>query len=394
MLERILMPRLDQGMEEGTVIEWLVEVGTEVTEGQPLVEIETEKVSTEIESTVSGAVLRVDHGAGEQVAVGTVIGWLGDGTEEPPALDGGGVAGGEPQPVAGAPEPGTAAPSAADPSTAGTSAPASAPQAAAPAVLGVVAPAPVEPLPVDRSAWQRPHVSSPRQREGSAGAGQAVARSDVGVRPLDRQRQAVVATVNRSWQAPQFRLEADVDATRIVGLLDAWRSLGREPRLTLTDLILAAIAVGVEAEPSVNAWFEQDYISWFGPVDVTLLAQVEDRLLMPVVADVGRRDLAGVAGERARVVGLAREGRLGAAELRTGSISLSNLSSSRVDRFTALLIPPQVAVIAVGRIRPVAGIPTVTLTVTFDHRAVDGVAGSRFLGAVATALEEPLLLTT
>lgn len=394
MLERILLPRLDQGMEEGTVIEWLVEVGAEVTEGQPLVEIETEKVSTEIESTVAATVLRIDHGDGEQVAVGTVIGWLGDGTEEPPAVEGRSAAGEEPRAVEDAPAPSTVSPNNASPSTPGPTAPATAPQAAAYVSRGTMAPETVEPLPVDRSAWQRPHVASPRQRAESAGVGRAAARPDVDVRPLNRQRQAVVATVNRSWQAPQFQLEADVDATRIVGLLDAWRSIGREPRLTLTDLILTAMARGVEAERSVNAWFEQDHISRFEPVDVTLLAQVADRLLMPVIADVGRRDLAGVAGERARVVGLAREGRLGAAELRTGSIALSNLSSTRVDRFTALLIPPQVAVVAVGRIRPVAGAPTVTLTVTFDHRAVDGIAGSRFLGVVANALEEPLMLTT
>lgn len=115
---------------------------------------------------------------------------------------------------------------------------------------------------------------------------------------------------------------------------------------------------------------------------------------MPVITDVGARDLAGIATERSRVVGLARDGRLGAADLRTGSIALSNLSATRVDRFSALLIPPQVAIVAVGRVRPVAGVPTLTLTLTLDHRAIDGVAGSRFLGSAVAALEEPLLLTT
>lgn len=211
---------------------------------------------------------------------------------------------------------------------------------------------------------------------------------------LDRQRQAVIATVTRSWQAPQFQLGADVDATRAVGLLETWRSVGREPRLTLTDLVLAAMAAGVATEPSINAWFEEDRIRRFDTVDVTVLAQIEDRLLMPVITDVGARDLAGIATERSRVVGLARDGRLGAADLRTGSIALSNLSATRVDRFSALLIPPQVAIVAVGRVRPVAGVPTLTLTLTLDHRAIDGVAGSRFLGSAVAALEEPLLLTT
>ncbi len=387
MLERILLPRLDQGMEEGTVIEWLVEVESSVAVGQPLVEIETEKVSTDIESPVAGTLLRIDHVAGEIVAVGTIIGWIGDGTEAPPDKDGGPAAAAPA--VAGA----SAAPSAPAAAPTAPSTAAAAPPAVA-VTTGLAVPAPIEPLPLDRSTWQRPHVASPRQRAAAVGTAPADSRSEVEELMLDRQRQAVVSTVTRSWQAPQFQLDSDVDATRIVGLLDSWRSLGREPKLTLTDLILAAIAVGVDAEPSVNAWFEQDRIRRFGSVDVTLLAQIENRLLMPVIGDVAARNLAGIATERARVVGLAREGRLAASDVRTGSIALSNLSSTRVDRFAALLIPPQVAIVAVGRIRPFAGVPTVTLTVTLDHRAIDGVAGAKFLGAVATALEEPLLLTT
>lgn len=357
MLEEVIIPRLDQGMEEGIVTSWLVEPGATVNAGDPLVEIETDKVNTELEAPVGGTVLRIDVPEGTQVPVGTVLAWVGDGSQQPPDTT--------PPP----PQP--------------------SPSDEAPAQLNEDR---VLKVPVDRTGLVRPHAESPRARFEATSAASA---TDSGTLvQLDSVRRAVAATVTRSWAIPQFDMYVDAEFGPTQELIDRWRTGSDRLQVTVTDLLLAAMARAVEIEPTVNAWFEDAAIRMFHQVNVTMLTQTDRGLVMPQIRDVAGRRVRALSAERARVVQAARANRLTRHDLGTGTIALSNLGAFGIHRFNALLVPPQVAVLAVGRAREVAGSSALGLTLTVDHRAVDGAAAARYLEAVAARIADPTLLLT
>lgn len=376
MAHDVILPRLDQDMTEGVVTTWHVQLGDAVREGDPLVEIESDKVTTDVESPRDGVVVAVRVEAGATVDVGSVIAVVGDPGEiaaTPEAPD----TATEPEAPATATEPEAAPAAATEPDGARRLA-----------------------LPVDRSAWQRPHTRSPRTRfdVGDPAPHPAPEQpEDDGeseLIPIRGVRTAIVAAVEASQRVPQFGVTVDVRAERLTTFLAELRAHvdTDAPRVSLSDLLARAVAVAVGVEPGVNAWWEAAGIRRFRRVHVGLLVQVEQGLYNVRLPDCDRRTVGVLARDRARLVALAQAGELARGDLASGTITLSNLGMYGIDGFTALVFPPQVAVVAVGRIRDDEPGAPMSVTVSVDHRAVDGAMAARYATALRDVLEHPATL--
>jgi pyruvate dehydrogenase E2 component (dihydrolipoamide acetyltransferase) len=224
----------------------------------------------------------------------------------------------------------------------------------------------------------------------AAGPPQAVEVGAIWQRMAERTTQA--------WQtAPHFYLSRDVDA----GRLDAWRDGARRragyERLTHTDLLVKVAAAALRRHPRVNAAWRDGGIAGNDDVNVGVAVAVDDGLVVPVVHGADVLELRAVVERRVELVDAARAGKLRPDDVGAATFTISNLGMYGVDAFAAILNAPQAAILAVGRIAnrvvPVDGRPEIrpmcTLTVSFDHRVVDGARGARFLETLAELIEEP-----
>jgi pyruvate dehydrogenase E2 component (dihydrolipoamide acetyltransferase) len=202
----------------------------------------------------------------------------------------------------------------------------------------------------------------------------------------------------RSWQeVPHFFLSRDVDASR----LQSWRAAARAKpggeAITHTDLLVKVCAEALRRHPRVNASWRDGEIAAGSGINVAIAVATTDALVVPVVHAADRLDLAAIAARRREIVDAARAGKLRPDDVQGGSFTISNLGMYGVDAFQAIVNAPQAAILAVGRIgeRPWAENgelvvrPVLTLTLSFDHRVVDGARGAEFLDTLASLVEEP-----
>jgi pyruvate dehydrogenase E2 component (dihydrolipoamide acetyltransferase) len=201
-----------------------------------------------------------------------------------------------------------------------------------------------------------------------------------------------------SWQqVPHFSLQRDVDATRLESWRDAVRRREGYERVTHTDLLVKVCAAALLQHPRVNATWANDRVTGQGDVNVGIAVATEDALIVPVIHGADRLGLRELAERRGVLVSRARERKLRPDDVGGGTFTISNLGMFGVDSFQAIVNTPQAAILAVGRILDkvvaVDGAPAVrpmlTLTVSFDHRVVDGAEGARFLDTLAALVEEP-----
>jgi len=378
----VIMPALGMAQETGKVLRWLKRDGDTVARGEPLLEVETDKVTVEIEAPANGTLAGVRAAEGAEVPVGTVIALV--------------LAEGEVAPVAD-PEPRVTR------------------------EVEAVAAAPVT-VPAVPASSARRRLASPKARKlaqergvdldslsGSGPNGAIVARDVASLQQTvtsDGGGSFDVGTVwrvmaertQRSWQeVPHFFLSRDVDASR----LQSWRAAARvKPggeAITHTDLLVKVCAEALRRHPRINASWRDGEIMGGRGVNVAIAVATDDALVVPVVHDADRLDLAAIAARRRHIVDAARAGKLRPEDVQGGSFTLSNLGMYGVDAFQAIVNAPQAAILAVGRIaeRPWAESgelvvrPVLTLTVSFDHRAVDGARGAEFLDTLASLVEEP-----
>ena len=356
MARPVRMPPLGATSDELQIVQWLKEVGSIVRQGEPLLEVETDKATLEVEAAVAGTLLAVLHGPGETVSVGEVLAYVG--------------APGEDVPVA---EP-------------------SAPPAAK-----------RQAVPTARRLAQE-HDIDLASVHGS-GPGGRIEKQDVlvlidvasaaeGELELSRHRRAVAERLTRSvLTIPQFSVAVDVDMRSAAAQLAQARADGLAG-LTYTHLLLRATAGALREHPALNRlWVrEGPRLRQLERVDVGLAVAGEDTLLVPTIAEPDLVELSALVEVTAEAERFAREGKVtgGAA-----AITLSNLGMFGVDRFSAIVDPDQTAILAVGavteRVSAAAGEvrvgPWVELTLTVDHRVVDGVLAARFLTAIRARLE-------
>ena len=413
MASEVKLPRLGQGMESGTIVKWLKAEGDRVEKGEPLYELDTDKVTQEVEAEASGVLLKIAVAEGE-ADVGTTIAVIGEQGEEVPELGNGGAPQSAEKPAeAPAREPERAegrAASAADQVTevrepvqtdgAGARIKAS-PLARRIArergielgsLKGTGPEGRVVAEDVERAAAGAPAVPVGGQTPAVAGTVERV--------PLTSVRRTIARRLTEAWQIPVFQLVASADMSRVNGLLERLREDDAGPRVTVTDVLTKACAAALMRHREVNAQWSDDAILLFPTANIGIAVAAPQGLVVPVIKNAERLHLAEIAAARSDVVTRARENKLRQGDLDGGTFTISNLGMYRVERFTAVLNPPQAAIVAVGAIEdaviPIADEvvvrPLMTLSATFDHRTVDGAPAANFLQTLKELLEEPGLM--
>jgi pyruvate dehydrogenase E2 component (dihydrolipoamide acetyltransferase) len=422
MASEVKLPRLGQGMEAGTIVKWLKGEGERVEKGEPLYEMDTDKVTQEVEAPVSGVLLRIAVAEGE-APVGTTIAYIGEEGEIPPSPDVDGTTGREdrvsragervPTAVAEAPAETPAAPPPAPPPPATPRDSGAARIKASPLARRLARERGVD-LSGVRGTGPEGRVVAEDVERGAAAvtATPAPAAPPLELRPvapgsverveLSNVRRTIARRLTEAWQAPSFQLTRSADMSRALALLErvVARQREDEARISVSDLLTKACAVALVRHPGVNALWAEDAIEIHGSADIGLAIAAPNGLIVPVIRGCEQRSLAELAAARADLVGRARAGALTTADLEGGTFTISNLGPFGVERFVAVLNPPQAAILAVGAIeeRPVARdgkleiAPMLELTLTCDHRVVDGALAAQFLASVRELLEEPGLM--
>jgi pyruvate dehydrogenase E2 component (dihydrolipoamide acetyltransferase) len=220
--------------------------------------------------------------------------------------------------------------------------------------------------------------------------------------PLTPIRRTIARRLTEAWQAPVFQIAMSADMTRTQGLHDrlAEQTKEGEPRPTVTDILTKACAAALMRHRAVNALWAEDAIELHPSANVGIAVAIDAGLVVPVIHQAERRTIAELAAARADIVTRARANKLRQEDLDGGTFTISNLGMFGVEQFVAVLNPPQAAILAVGAIEPKA-VPTETgfearplmsMTLTCDHRALDGATAADFLRTVKAFLEEPGLM--
>jgi pyruvate dehydrogenase E2 component (dihydrolipoamide acetyltransferase) len=218
---------------------------------------------------------------------------------------------------------------------------------------------------------------------------------------LTSTRKTIARRLTEAWQAPVFQLTVSADMTRALALRERLvaRLAEGETKPTVSDLLTKVCAAALVRHPAVNAHFTGEGIRRFPYAHVGIAVAAPNGLVVPVIRDADRSTIAEIATARAELVGRAREGKLQRADLEDGTFTISNLGMFGVEQFIAVLNPPQTAILAVGATEPKPVVldgqvevrPITVLTLTCDHRAIDGADGAEFLRTVRELLEEPAL---
>jgi pyruvate dehydrogenase E2 component (dihydrolipoamide acetyltransferase) len=396
----VKLPRLGQGMEAGTVTRWLKSEGDQVAKGEPLFEVDTDKVTQEVESDFAGVLLKIALAEGE-APVGQTIAWIGEPGEEIAAAAP--EPGPEPEP---APRAEQQVPGA---SVAGT---VSAPEAAnggrikaSPLARRLARERGIDLATLRGTGPEGRIVAEDVERGVVAGpkapvaAPAPVATGEVERIPLTNVRKTIARRLTAAWQAPVFQLTVSADMTRANALVAKARELDPDVRVTVTDVLTKVCASALVRHRDVNVAFDEDALLRFPSANVGIAVAAPQGLVVPVLRSVERRSLAEVARARAETVERARSNKLTADDLDGGTFTISNLGMFGIEQFVAVLNPPQAAILAVGSTEDRAVVvdgqlvarPMMTLTLTVDHRAVDGAEGADFLRTVKQFLEEPAL---
>jgi pyruvate dehydrogenase E2 component (dihydrolipoamide acetyltransferase) len=225
----------------------------------------------------------------------------------------------------------------------------------------------------------------------------AAPAGEVESRPLSNIRKTIARRLTQAWTVPAFQLTVDADMTRANELVAKQRELYPEVRITVTDVLTKVCAQALMRHRDVNVQYAEDALLVFPSADVGIAVAAPQGLVVPVVRGAERLSIAQIAGVRGDLVSRARDGKLRSEDLEGGTFTISNLGMYDVDQFIAVLNPPQASILAVGATRdqvvPRDGellvLPLLTLTLTCDHRAVDGATGADFLRTIKAFLEDP-----
>jgi len=426
MASRVLMPKGSDTMTEGKVLKWLKNEGEQVANGDALVEIETDKVDMEVESMASGVLRKVLVQAGETVPVGQMLAVIGKAEEDISSLissNGGAAAAAKPPAV---PEKAQAESKASAPPQplARAEAPAPAPsptpqQAPQPAEGGRVLASPLarrmaRDAGLDLAAIQG---SGPggriirRDVESATAAGAPAAAPaaqfapqgpEFRDEPLSQMRKTIAQRLAQSLgPVPHFYLTIDVDMKKAKELRESANKLNPDLKLTYNDIIVKACAVSLTQHPDVNASFTGNAIRYHNRIHLGIAVAIDGGgLITPVVRDCNFKTLQQISAESKDLIARARTRKLKPEEYTGGTFSVSNLGMMGIVEFSAVINPPEGAILAIGSVeeKPVVENGQITMgfrcrmTLSCDHRVVDGATGARFLQSLQQILENPILM--
>ncbi len=425
------MPRLSDSMEEGTILSWLKQVGEEVTLGEELVEIETDKANMAYESDLAGTLTEILAPEGETLAIGTPIAVVGE-----PSGTGSKAAAGEAQ-AATAGEP-AGSKAAAQPSAVPPPAPApQRPSAAAPAERVKASPLArrlaqeqgidlrslsgsgpggrivkndvQQATPAAPSAAGLPPSSG--QAEGgrpaaltkAPGAGSETAKGETQLQELSKLQEVIARRMAESKAtAPHFYLEATVDMSAAVKARARLKASTPKGGVvpSFNDMVLKACALALKEFPRANGAYRDGRFELYSRVNVGVAVAARSALVVPTIFDADRKGLAQIAADARALASKVRDGSITPPELSGGTFTVSNLGMYGIRNFGAVINPPQAAILAVGEIseRPVARAGQITtaqlmdVTLACDHRILYGADAAEFLARIRALLEEPLAL--
>ncbi|HEY6223922.1 MAG TPA: dihydrolipoamide acetyltransferase family protein [Gemmatimonadales bacterium] len=414
MATTVVMEALSPTMEEGRLVKWSKSVGDAVKAGETLAEVETDKAVMELVARADGQLLKQVVAEGATVPVGETVA------------------------VIGAPGESVAATAAAAPASPKAQSAVGSRPSATPAAAPAPAPAPV-PAPVSVSLADATRVvrASPlarrlakergvdlklvqgsgpggrvvmRDLEGADGAAVAVPRSaprpvggeayrDV---PLTQIRKTIAKRLAASiGPVPHYFLTTEVDMERAADARAALnQQLGDQAKVSINDILLKATALALTKHGACNAWWQDDHIRYWNEVHLGVAVAVEDGLITPVIRHTDRKSLLEIAAESRELAGRARERRLKPEEYTGSTFSVSNLGMFEIDQFTAVINPPEAGILAVGSMvaKPVVNDGKVEvrrrlrMTMSCDHRVIDGATGAAFLRTLKQMLENPLAM--
>jgi pyruvate dehydrogenase E2 component (dihydrolipoamide acetyltransferase) len=415
----IQMPALSPTMKEGKITRWLKKEGDKISSGTAIAEVETDKSNLEVEAFDDGYLVAIAVKEGEMAAVGAPIAWIGAKDEKVDVKAGAPVAAKPALAPAAAPAPAAPAP-AAKPVAA---------VAVAPAPVATAAPAPVaapaggrvraSPLARKMAAAQGLDVgalagSGPNGRivkrdveaaVARGGAPRAAAAPVVGARmapevqPLSNMRRVIAQRMSEVKPGvPHFYLTVDVDMAAALQIREEAKAL--ESKVSVNDIIVKAAAVALRRVPKMNAQFGGDHVLQLHDVDVGIAVAIEDGLVTPIVRNADQKTLSQISAEGRDLAERARGRKLKPEEYAGGSLTVSNLGMFGIDQFVAVINPPQAAILAVGQVaeRPVvkngqlAVGKVMTVTLSGDHRVIDGALGAVYLKELKALLEHPMRL--
>jgi len=416
MSSQVTLPRLGQGMESGTIVRWLKSEGDKVEKGDPLYELDTEKVTQEVEAEADGVLLKILAQEGEEIEVGKAIALIGEQgedvpaeasepkaeseeptevTEEEPAEEGEPAPEREAEPGRGRGE-GPEGPSEPEQRVNGGRVKAS------PLARRIAKERGIDLAHLSGTGPEGRIVAEDVERAqlapAKAGAGAPVATEIVTVK-LNQMRKTIARRMTEAWQAPAFQIVMSADMTASIRLREALLERVAEGgfRPTYSDILTKVVALALMRHRDMNAHFGGDEVLLFPTANIGIAVAIPHGLVVPVIQSCEAKTIQEIAVARADIVERTRGGKLKAEDLENGTFTISNLGMYGVERFTAVLNPPQAGILAVGAIEDRAVVedgeleiqPRMDLTLTVDHRSVDGATASEFLRTVKSFLEEP-----
>jgi pyruvate dehydrogenase E2 component (dihydrolipoamide acetyltransferase) len=415
MSNQVTLPRLGQGMESGTIVRWLKSEGEQIEKGEPLYELDTEKVTQEVEADASGVLLKILAQEGEEIEVGKAIAVIGEEGED--------VA----EPEAEAEEPSKVT----EEEKVEEGEPPREGEEEGERGRERDEPAPEPQVPEQRQDGGRLKASPLARRiakergidlaqlRGTGPEGRIVAedvergqvspaagplervteRGRVEVVKLNQMRKTIARRMTEAWEAPAFQISMSADMTASIRLREALLERVEEGgvRPTYSDILTKVVALALMRHRDMNAHFAGDAVHLFPTANIGIAVAIPHGLVVPVIPSCEAKSIPEIAAARADIVGRTREGKLKSEDLENGTFTISNLGMYGVERFTAVLNPPQAGILAVGAIEERAVVedgeleiqPRMDMTLTVDHRSVDGATASDFLRTVKSVLEEP-----
>jgi pyruvate dehydrogenase E2 component (dihydrolipoamide acetyltransferase) len=440
MATKVFMEALSPTMEEGKLVKWLKNEGDAVKSGDPLGEVETDKAIMELVARGDGVLRKRLINEGDSVPVGTLVGVIAAKDENIDDLLAGAAA------PAGAPAPQPEKPTVPAPAvepqrstgpSRGTpvpppqpaapppppAPPAAAAPAAAPQQAGTTGAVRSSPL-ARRLASERGLDLSTLQGSGpngriirrdvenapAAGAARAATapsapaisrEGDYQDVPLNNIRRVIAKRLSESiGPIPTFYLTVELDLTRVMEMRGAMAELGDEFKVSVNDVLLKAIAVALSQHPEVNAHWLGDHIRYFNRVHLGMAVATDDGLIVPVIWDADKKGMSQISREAKELAKRARERKLKPEEFTGSTFSVSNLGMFGIDQFTAIINPPEAGILAIGtgedKLVVLDGEPVVRkrvrVTMSCDHRVIDGAVGAKFLQTLRRLVENPLML--
>jgi len=408
MAEIVKMPKLSDTMTEGVVSKWHKKVGDTVKTGDLLADIETDKATMEFESFQDGVLLHIGVEEGKGAPVDSILAILGKAGEDVSAL----LSGGSAAPAEAASVPSSApSPAAAAPAPAPVSAPAAQVNAASDGRLKA--------SPLARKLAEEKGIDL-RQVQGSGDEGRIVKRdvehhqpsASVGSAmaalgaesftevPVSQMRKTIARRLAESkFSAPHFYLTLEVDMEEAMAAREAINQVA-EVKVSFNDMVVRAAAAALRKHPAINASWLGDRIRYNQHVHVGVAMAVEDGLLVPVVRHADQKSLSAIAFEVKAYSAKAKEKKLQPSDWEGNTFTISNLGMFGIEAFTAIINPPDACILAVGAIRSVPVVKggqvvpgqVMKLTLSCDHRVVDGASGAAFLQTLKRLLEQPVTL--